>query len=231
MNYLQVENSGNTWVIDDDFQNFEVVQRGMASPGGYTYYPGDTATYANLIFVRPLTDGVGFTQSGGAPGGHNGMGMLPAGTYFALRGESAISYEYFVARLNNTAPPEHGQGIEVFDGNGRVVFDSDREYLKIIDFFFATHTGPNSITTRNLPALSAGKNYFFCINWLPVSHVSTSEEWAGGSTDTMSASWGFKKIGSQLQVNPMLNLEGWWGDTLVYEIPVGTSIPVLVAEA
>lgn len=237
--YYEVINDQNSTLVDDSFKNYEIIQRGICLPywnqggNGMINYPGDPGLN-NLVFVRPVGHTQRFRNYGPPPSGlTQQVGVppflvWPVGTYFGIwSGGDNLQYEYIVAKIGASAPA-NGAVIQAFNASGEEVFHSGRKYLKVTEGWMQAAT--YSPVTRNLKAPSAGKNLFVCINHLGLtSHTSTVIP--GESSDTYSAFRTVRLNGNQITVNTYDDLGDGTGDTTIWEMPIGTLYPVLIAEA
>lgn len=196
---MRVINEQSFIQIDEGFSNYEISASGQCDQRVLTYYP-ETRDNTNLVFVRPLSNLVKVAAYGVYPGGSwpAGAGIYPAGSYFItniVRSSNAHSTicDYFVAARSSAMPGASDFGMRTWDATGGLVFDSNRDYLKIVGALYAElgapYPAPPRAYTLDLPAPSAGKKYYVCLNPLLMTAIdtdSTGEEIYGYTAQFVS---------------------------------------------
>lgn len=159
---LKVNNANDISQIDSGYSNFEIVSTGYsAARSGVINFGGD-GTY--LMFCRPRTNG---NQIG------RGAISDTSRTFLYESGASASwgytlpppvnwqGLDYFIARPSyHLAANKTSFGLHVFDSAARTVFDSNRNYLKVVRVIRLSMGG--GYVDYTFPAPSAGKKYYFC---------------------------------------------------------------------
>lgn len=231
--YFEIYNDDGTHFIDDNFRNFEIVQRGFitaTNDGTMLPYPG-SPDLANLVFVRPIGGTGYFRNYGPPPGGLPAqVGIYPPGTYFAVFNQFPNrQFEYIVARSGGVPGPNDNFGLQVFNEAGEEVFHSSRKYLTLVDSWLQPVVTSPTPTTRQLPAPATGKDLFVCINFMPVTRVTSTN--VEGSLDLFSEAWAVQLSGQTLTIVSFFLLDGETGQQLSWQVPNSASQMFLIAEA
>ena len=186
---MRVINGQNFIQIDEGFSNYEITAAGQCDQRTLTYYP-ETMDNTNLVFVRPHSSLVKVAAYGVYPGGSwpAGTGIHPPGNYFItniIRASNDYSpvCDYFVAARSSAMPGSSDFGMRTWDADGGLVFDSNRNYLKIMGAIYAElgarYPAPPRVYTLDLPTPSDGKKYYVCLNPLLMTAIekdSTGED-------------------------------------------------------
>lgn len=176
-------NQSNEIVIDSGFQNHRLVASGSASATRFTdWYPYwyqhtitfTTKTKVPLLFVQPGTIQVG-----------NCYTALDKMVFFSYQEGTAasINYKLFdLAELSESFSTGYGLGVK--DENGRVVFDSDENYLDVKDYVVIEESdtyNPFSSGTNFLTAYPANttKNHISVSNaYYMISGIKSDIIWS-----------------------------------------------------
>jgi hypothetical protein len=136
---LQYSNNENVVTIDSEFTRLVVLAKGAYSPDGgaginsTTMFPTTiTSQEPPLVFIRPAgatgIAGLCFTRILGSPG---------AWTGFYVRGYDENTLQpngsYFVCGFSATAMAQYG--MRLWDGSGKLLFDSDTPYARFTRAF------------------------------------------------------------------------------------------------
>lgn len=192
--FQSISDAGTTQ-IDSNFQNYVMTARGVHYLniwGPNLTYPG-AADGSNLLFIHPLNTfskiySFGSTSGGFTPGANY---YFPQGVFGVITNTDDTNQGYveYIALANTAAaqPADQGYGFQVFDTNGKIAFDATASYLQIYSVgWYAMGT-----TQFTLPALPAGKKYFFSVNAITMTGADITDY--GGSADEQTYGFYLKK--------------------------------------
>lgn len=158
---FKAENENEITQIDSSYSNYEVVRSGrsVGTSGGIEFDSGD------ILFFRPVTNG-----------NHVGRGRISDasrsflyvsggdGSWTWRNKPAAVNWQgldYVVVRPSTLIPETLPDwGLKVNDSLGGTVYDSRRNYLKIVG---VQRVGPSGGQVLiNLPPPPSGKRYYVC---------------------------------------------------------------------
>lgn len=127
---FQITNLAGTTLIDETYKNFRLVTTGSFSvAAGLTYRSFDYNGSNPIIAFRPAKG----CFVGQASQDYNNFGgqYYTAQIYFDCAAPSSIQYYVFDSIPDSVGNPGH---VQVRDSQGRLTFDSNQKYLRLIDF-------------------------------------------------------------------------------------------------
>ena len=118
-NGIKIFNTGGDIVIDQDFRNLEVIQSGTVAGSNSNFTVNFPTTEFALAFFE-VDVGQSFA-----------FGLTSTTQARWTVDRSTCKYKIVAPRSNGDLGS--GNGIGVFDGSGRCVYSSNREYVKVIE--------------------------------------------------------------------------------------------------
>lgn len=218
---IQSISDSGTIQIDSSFQNYTQTARGVHTLNLWETvlsYPG-AADGSNILFIHPLNTrsaiySFGSTSGGFIPGENY---YFPGGVYAAITNTDDTdggTVEYIaLANTASATPKDMGFGFQVFDTNGKISFDATAKYLQIHSVGYYSQ-GQHTI---NLPALPAGKKYFFSVNAITMTGSDFTNY--GSSFDEQTYGFTLQKLSDtsfRIDIRDQFYTEGMGGGTSSY---------------
>lgn len=148
---ISITNEAGDIVIDGEYQNHVIAEVGSAMPSVVNFSGSyDINARQPLVFARCTGDHIG--QIDWLMSGNNVTGFRCAGV------NGGVSFDWKLA-VRPSGPSADANGMRVFDGSGKVVFDSGLPYLNVVD---ALSYNATTFPVQTLTHASAGTP-FYCL--------------------------------------------------------------------